>query len=104
MCAAGVYVPYRDSKLTRILQPSLEGSALVALLTTISPLADSAAESESTLAFAAEAKRVTTHAQVNTRVVAPSNSGADAEQIRRLNDEKRVLAAQVGLCSSSSGS
>ena len=33
------FVPYRDSKLTRILQPSLSGNAKMAIICTISPAA-----------------------------------------------------------------
>lgn len=33
------FVPYRDSKLTRILQPSLSGNSKMAIVCTISPAA-----------------------------------------------------------------
>lgn len=41
------YINYRDSKLTRILQPSLGGNALTAIICTITPAA--AEESSYTL-------------------------------------------------------
>lgn len=43
------HVPFRDSKLTRILQPSLSGDARVAVLCTISPLLESFEETNSTI-------------------------------------------------------
>ncbi|KAJ9533410.1 hypothetical protein QJQ45_026509, partial [Haematococcus lacustris] len=84
----GSHIPYRESKLTRLLQPSLEGNAQVVLLATISPLAMAVAESESTLDFMAQAKRVTTHA---TAV----RLEPESVQIKRLVDERRHLLTQV---------
>lgn len=36
--AAGGHIPYRDSKLTRILQPSLGGNAKTAIICAITPV------------------------------------------------------------------
>lgn len=47
------HVPYRDSKLTRLLQNSLGGNAKVVVLCAISVAADSAAETLSTLRYVA---------------------------------------------------
>ena len=58
-------MPYRDSKLTRILQPSLSGNAKIAVICTISPAANNFEESNNTLKFAARTKKVVTRAQVN---------------------------------------
>ncbi|KAI8871071.1 kinesin-domain-containing protein, partial [Ramicandelaber brevisporus] len=58
------HIPYRDSKLTRILQSSLSGNARVAVICTISPSALSYEESINTLKFATRVKRVTTNAKV----------------------------------------
>ncbi|XP_057440715.1 kinesin-like protein KIN-1 [Lotus japonicus] len=52
------HVPYRDSKLTRILQDALGGSARTALLCCCSPSAFNASESLSTLRFGARAKHI----------------------------------------------
>ena len=51
------HVPYRDSKLTRLLQPSLSGDALISVICTISPSLVNQAESISTLAFASGLKK-----------------------------------------------
>ncbi|KAH6808245.1 hypothetical protein C2S51_029353 [Perilla frutescens var. frutescens] len=58
-------IPYRDSKLTRILQPSLCGNARTAILCTMSPARSHVEPSWDTLNFASCAKDVTTHARVN---------------------------------------
>ena len=55
----GGHVPYRNSKLTQVLQDSLCGSSKVLLVCCISPEAASAAESLSSLNFAARAAQVT---------------------------------------------
>lgn len=52
------HVPYRDSKLTRLLQPSLSGNAQVVLLCCISPLASHIEESHNTFKFAIRAKKI----------------------------------------------
>ncbi|WVR06672.1 hypothetical protein IAU60_003704 [Kwoniella sp. DSM 27419] len=57
------HVPYRDSKLTRLLQNSLSGDALISVICTVSPSYLNLAESISTLAFAQGLKRVVLKAQ-----------------------------------------
>ena len=59
---AGGHIPYRDSKLTRILQPSLGGNAKTAIICNITPAAVHVDESHSTLRFACRAKRVVNNA------------------------------------------
>ncbi|KAJ0962163.1 hypothetical protein J5N97_029991 [Dioscorea zingiberensis] len=59
------HVPYRDSKLTRILQPSLGGNARTAIICTMCPARSHLEQSRNTLLFASCAKEVVTNAQVN---------------------------------------
>eukprot|EP00939_MAST-03C_sp_MAST-3C-sp1_P001214 g1214.t1 len=61
------HVPYRDSKLTRILQESLGGNTKTTLLVCVSPHHDNFEETLSTLRFAAAAKTIKTKATVNER-------------------------------------
>ncbi len=63
-CAGG-HIPYRDSKLTRILQPSLGGNAKTAIICNVTPAAPHVDESHSTLRFASRAKRIVNNAVVN---------------------------------------
>ncbi|MBX9448646.1 MAG: hypothetical protein KL787_02525 [Taibaiella sp.] len=65
VAAAGGHIPYRDSKLTRILQPSLGGNAKTAIICAITPASQHVEESHSTLRFACRAKRVVNNATVN---------------------------------------
>ncbi|KAI0088303.1 P-loop containing nucleoside triphosphate hydrolase protein [Irpex rosettiformis] len=57
------HVPFRNSKLTRMLQPSLSGDARISVICTINPSKDAVVESTSTLLFAQRIKRVQLHAQ-----------------------------------------
>ncbi|KAJ6353277.1 hypothetical protein OIU76_002317 [Salix suchowensis] len=62
------HIPFRDSKLTRILQSSLGGNARTAIICTMSPARSHVEQSRNTLLFASCAKEVTTNAQVNVVV------------------------------------
>ena len=55
----GTFVPYRDSKLTRLLQDSLGGNAKTIMLATISPAYSNFEETVSTLKYASRAKYIT---------------------------------------------
>ena len=62
---ASVHVPYRESKLTRLLQDSLGGNSKTLLIATVSPARSNADESLNTLKFADRAKQVMIQARVN---------------------------------------
>ncbi|XP_076894622.1 kinesin-like protein KIN-7D, mitochondrial [Bidens hawaiensis] len=59
------HIPYRDSKLTRILQSSLSGHGHVSLICTITPASSSMEETHNTLKFANRAKRIEIYASQN---------------------------------------
>eukprot|EP00730_Choanoeca_flexa_P002486 TRINITY_DN11067_c0_g1_i3.p1 TRINITY_DN11067_c0_g1~~TRINITY_DN11067_c0_g1_i3.p1 ORF type:complete len:1163 (+),score=245.02 TRINITY_DN11067_c0_g1_i3:231-3719(+) len=59
------HVPYRDSKLTRLLQGSLGGNCKTTLITAITPSGNSYTETLSSLKFAKRAKNVKNYALVN---------------------------------------
>jgi len=59
------HVNFRDSKLTRILQPSLSGNARMAVICCATPSELYLEETRSTLQFASRAKLVKTNAQIN---------------------------------------
>ncbi|CDY45884.1 BnaC01g28200D [Brassica napus] len=60
------HIPYRDSKLTRILQPALGGNAKTCIIRTIAPEEHHIEESKGTLQFASRAKCITNCAQILT--------------------------------------
>ncbi|PPS03323.1 hypothetical protein GOBAR_AA17346 [Gossypium barbadense] len=59
------HIPYRDSKLTRILQTALGGNAKTSIICTVAPEEVHVEETKGTLQFASRAKRITNCAQVN---------------------------------------
>eukprot|EP00903_Cladosiphon_okamuranus_P005420 g5406.t1 len=61
----GGYIPYRDSKLTRLLQPSLGGNAKITIICTVTGALLSSEETHNTLKFANRAKRMKNHAAIN---------------------------------------
>jgi len=62
------HIPYRDSKLTRILQPALGGNATCTVICTISPTRTCREETLHTLHFARTAKQCKNHIAVNERL------------------------------------
>jgi centromeric protein E len=89
-----LHIPYRDSKLTRILQPSLSGNAQVVIICNISPLAKHVDESHLTLKFASRAKKIKQHATV-TEVIDEKtmleNYREEIEDLKaQLEEAKRV--------------
>lgn len=58
-------MPYRDSKLTRMLQESLGGNSKTCLLITCSPSIFNKDETVSTLRFGSRAKQIKNKAKVN---------------------------------------
>lgn len=82
------HIPYRDSKLTRILQHSLGGNARTAIICTLSPALSHFEQSRNTLFFATRAKEVTNNAQVNMVV-------SDKQLVKHLQKEVARLEAEL---------
>ncbi|KAF3388481.1 Kinesin heavy chain [Penicillium rolfsii] len=72
------HVPYRDSKLTRILQESLGGNSRTTLIINCSPSSYNDAETISTLRFGVRAKAIKNKAKVNAEL-----SPAELKQLLR---------------------
>ncbi|RLN26448.1 hypothetical protein BBJ28_00008910 [Nothophytophthora sp. Chile5] len=82
------HLPYRNSKLTRILQPSLGGQAQIAIVCTAAPSVECLTETHSTLKFASRARRV------RNRVVVNEGLGESA-LLRRYRARIRELEEQL---------
>merc|ERR1711988_2020042 len=59
------HIPYRDSKLTRILQDSLGGNTKTLMIACISPANDNYEETLSTLRYANRAKKIKNIPKIN---------------------------------------
>ncbi|KAF8780737.1 hypothetical protein HU200_001344 [Digitaria exilis] len=94
------HVPYRDSKLTFLLQESLGGNAKLAMICAVSPSQSCKNETLSTLRFAQRAKAIKNNAVVNEEKVEDVN--ALREQIRQLKDELHRMKSNGGLGNSGS--
>jgi kinesin family protein 5 len=81
------HIPYRDSKLTRILQESLGGNARTTIVICCSPATHNESESKSTLQFGQRAKTV-----ANSVVV---NEEPSPEEWRRRYEAERDTVAHV---------
>ncbi|CAF3721838.1 unnamed protein product [Rotaria socialis] len=61
----GAHVPYRDSKLTRLLQDSLGGNSRTLMIACISPVDRDFSETKSTLNYAQRARNIRNRVKVN---------------------------------------
>uniref|UniRef100_A0A8C9W7N3 Kinesin-like protein n=1 Tax=Scleropages formosus TaxID=113540 RepID=A0A8C9W7N3_SCLFO len=84
------HVPYRESKLTRILQDSLGGRTKTSIIATVSPASVNLEETLSTLEYASRAKNILNKPEVNQKLTKRALIKEYTEEIERL---KRDLAA-----------
>jgi len=92
------HIPYRDSKLTRLLQPSLGGNAQVCIICNISPALSNLEESHNTLKFAMRAKKIQQHARITE--VADEKTllrsyREEIEELKKQLKEAKQSAAEV---------
>jgi hypothetical protein len=86
-----LHVPYRDSKLTRLLQDSLGGNAVTTLLCACSSSTFNASETLSTLLFAQRAKRIENKPRAN-KVLSDDEL---RKAYHRALDEIRLLSERI---------
>ncbi|KAL7495026.1 hypothetical protein ACHAWT_006503 [Skeletonema menzelii] len=101
--SGGGHINYRDSKLTRILKPSLSGNARMGAICCISPAVQYSEETKSTLDFATRTMLVTTHAKSNEVVehgdalVAEFEKEMERIKLETAQAEKRRLQMELSL-------
>ncbi|KAK8291025.1 hypothetical protein V6Z12_D06G035700 [Gossypium hirsutum] len=112
----GGHVPYRDSKLTRLLQDSLGGNSKTVMIACVSPADTNAEETLNTLKYANRARNIQNKAVVNRDPMA-SQLQAMRSQIEQLQaellfyrgdgnasfDELQILKHKVSLLEASNG-
>jgi len=90
------HIPYRDSRLTRVLEEALGGNCRTTLLVAASSCSQHYDETISSLRFASRAKKVQNHARVNYMYSADQLLLLVAQLQRELATAKRTAAASVG--------
>ncbi|EGG14874.1 kinesin family member 13 [Cavenderia fasciculata] len=84
------HIPYRDSKLTRLLQDSLGGKTKTSIIATVSPSSINLEETVNTLDYAFKAKNIKNTPQINQKMSKNSLLKEQAAEIGRL---KQLLQA-----------
>ena len=86
------HIPYRDSKLTRVLQESLGGNSKTCLIITCSPSVFNESETLSTLRFGERAKKIRNKAKINKEVtVMELQRIIDSLNEKLKNANKRII-------------
>ncbi|KAL2489056.1 P-loop containing nucleoside triphosphate hydrolase superfamily protein [Forsythia ovata] len=83
----GGHVPYRDSKLTRLLQDSLGGNSKTVMIACVSPADVNAEETLNTLKYANRARNIQNKAIINRDPV--------AAQVQRMRSQIEQLQAEL---------
>jgi hypothetical protein len=88
------HIPYRDSKLTRILEDSLGGNCKTTMMAMISPSSDAFGETQSSLKFATRAKKIKNEARINEDIDQRALLRKYEVELRRLKSEldKKVVS------------
>ncbi|KAJ3289828.1 kinesin-like protein Klp5 [Rhizoclosmatium sp. JEL0117] len=88
------HIPYRDSKLTRLLKYSLQGTCRVVMITNISPASVHYEETGNTLKYANRAKEIKTRIERNDVAVYDAGYAGVVESLRREVEQlKKQLAS-----------
>ena len=82
-----IYIPYRDSKLTRLLSQALGGNSLTTIICTVSPASINYYQTLSTLRFATRAKSVKLRVTNNEYIDDKEKIEFYKNEIRRLKEE-----------------
>ncbi|KAK3144734.1 hypothetical protein QOZ80_4AG0317110 [Eleusine coracana subsp. coracana] len=85
------HIPYRDSKLTRLLQYSLSGHGRISLICTVTPASSNSEETHNTLKFAHRSKHIEIKASQNKIIDEKSLIKKYQKEISCLKEELQQL-------------
>ena len=97
LVAGGGHVPYRDSKLTRLLRDALGGKSKTCIIATVSPAAHSAEETLQTLEYAHRAKSIKNKPEINQRVTKNALLKDLQKEIERLTADLTATREKNGV-------
>lgn len=90
------HIPYRESKLTRLLQDSLGGIAKTSMIATISPASLDLEDTLSTLEYAMRAKKITNKPEMNQQLTIEACLQEAHQEIRRLKKQLQMIMEEKG--------
>ncbi|CAI0391982.1 unnamed protein product [Linum tenue] len=91
------HIPYRDSKLTRLLQDALGGNSRTALICCCSPSTSNSSETFSTLRFGTRAKHIKTSPTAKRIVDAETGARWNAVDVPTKEESVKRILAEVKL-------
>eukprot|EP00126_Sphaerothecum_destruens_P002747 Sdes_comp16173_c0_seq1m5420 len=91
------HVPYRESKLTRLLQDSLGGKTKTCIIATISPCLNHLEETLNTLDYAYRAKNILNRPEINQKLTKKVLIQEYLEEIERLKKDLTATREQNGI-------
>ena len=91
------HIPFRESKLTRLLQDSLGGNTKTALIATISPARATAEETCSTLEYASKAKDIRNKPQLGAFMMKDILLKSVTAELARLKNDLLATKAKDGV-------
>ncbi|KAI3782388.1 hypothetical protein L2E82_12433 [Cichorium intybus] len=91
------HIPYRDSKLTRLLRDSLGGKTKTCIIATISPSIHSLEETLSTLDYAHRAKNIKNKPEINQKMMKSAMMKDLYSEIERLKQEVYATREKNGI-------
>lgn len=91
------HIPYRDSKLTRLLQESLGGKAKTCIIATLSPSQGAIEETLSTLDYAYRAKSIKNIPQINQKMVKKVILKEYCAEIEALRQQLQITREKNGI-------
>jgi hypothetical protein len=98
-----IHVPYRESKLTRLLKDALGGNGMTVMLACVSPADANIEETINTLRFASRASSIVNSARVNHSVGEHTDTVSLLKEINDLRAQLTLLQNIQGKADSKSG-
>ncbi|XP_064614388.1 kinesin-like protein KIF11-A [Liolophura sinensis] len=91
------HIPYRESKLTRLLQDSLGGKTKTSIIATISPAACNLEETLSTLDYAHRAKNIENKPEINQKLTKKALLKEYTGEIEKLKKDLQAAREKNGI-------